>query len=88
MPIIASSQRQSIIDAASLIVGARKAHRGLSLARMYDPLAMPSDLLAAHDEVDRVIDKIFGRVDVRDEADRQKVLFRNYAILTKQEFLL
>ncbi|ANQ76035.1 MULTISPECIES: class I SAM-dependent DNA methyltransferase [Rhodococcus] len=88
MPIITSSQRQSITDAASLIVGARKAHRGLSLARMYDPLAMPSDLLAAHDEVDRVIDKIFGRVDVRDEADRQKVLFRNYAILTKQEFLL
>lgn len=87
LPALTSRQRTSVVNAASQVVEARASHPTLSLAELYDPEAMPADLLTAHATVDSVVDSIF---DVRGEVteeDRQRLLFRRYARLTGQETL-
>ncbi|HRE02809.1 MAG TPA: hypothetical protein PLV68_16025, partial [Ilumatobacteraceae bacterium] len=49
-----------------------------SLSSLYEPDAMPKDLVAAHDQVDEVIDGLFGAVQDISEDDRQRLLFRMY----------
>ncbi|WP_456308248.1 type IIL restriction-modification enzyme MmeI [Rhodococcus erythropolis] len=66
----------------------RRPYPGMSLARLYDPVAMSDDLIAAHSTLDRFVDQLFGRVDLSAEADRQKVLFRHYATRAGQEILV
>lgn len=88
IPDVTARQRRSITEAAAGIITARGNHPGMSLARLYDPVAMPDDLIAAHSILDRFVDQLFGRVDLRAEADRQKVLFRHYATRTGQEILV
>lgn len=66
-------------------VGRRLAnHPGQSLADLYDPDYMPTDLRAAHRELDKVADVAFGAGTwLKDDDDtRLKVLFDGYARLT------
>lgn len=51
----------------------------MSLADLYDPDRTPSDVLAAHDALDKVIDSIFGITGPVDEVGRQQLLFERYA---------
>ncbi|MBY6382921.1 class I SAM-dependent DNA methyltransferase [Rhodococcus erythropolis] len=88
MPAVTDRQRRSIAEAAAALVAAREAHPGMSLAKLYDPVAMPEDLVEAHNLLDRLIDKLFGRTVLSAVEDRQEVLFRSYASLTGQEALL
>lgn len=46
-------------QAAHAVLDARDAHPGQSLADLYDPLAMPRDLRAAHNRLDTVIDGLY-----------------------------
>ncbi len=88
LPEVNVRQRQAIIAAAEGIVAARESCAGWSLAKLYDPVAMPDDLVKAHDALDEAIDKLFGRGDMSTESGRQKILFQRYAALTGQETLL
>lgn len=88
MPEITDRQRQAIAKAAAGIVSARETHPEMSLAKLYDPIAMPDDLITAHDALDEVVDKLFGRGDMSTESSRQKILFQRYAALTGQSTLL
>ena len=88
LPPSTRSQRDGIVEAAAKIVTARQSHAELSLAQLYDPIAMPTDLIDAHDQVDGAVDRVFTREALIGEPERQKVLFRSYATLTGQERLL
>lgn len=59
-----------------------------SLEKLYNASAMPTDLAAAHKELDTIVDKLYGRVNLATEPDRQLALLRQYAVLTGQERLL
>lgn len=87
LPSLTSRQRAQIVSAASKIITARQAHAGASLATLYESLSMPNDLIAAHDALDQVVDRIF-EVNDADEESRQKRLFRLYAKFTGQERLI
>ncbi|NDK91066.1 hypothetical protein GYA93_15965 [Gordonia desulfuricans] len=87
MPEVTDRQRKAITQAAGGTIAAREAHPGMSLAKLYDPVAMPDDLIAAHDAVDEAIDKLFGRGDLSTESGRQKMLFKRYAAITGQDSL-
>jgi hypothetical protein len=84
LPELTVRQRDDIVSAAAGIVAARTAHAGLSLAKLYDPGSMPADLLAAHEELDRAADTLFGRGDFTTNSGRQRALFRAYSNLTGQ----
>ena len=62
------------------VLNAREAHPGESLADLYDPLAMPSDLRKAHDRLDAVIDGLY-RLKKPTSAERLTRLCAEYAAL-------
>ncbi|NCT90390.1 class I SAM-dependent DNA methyltransferase [Cellulomonas sp. APG4] len=82
LPDLDQKTRQAMIDAGQDILKVRSKYVGSSLADMYDPLAMPADLVKAHDVLDRIVDKaIGGRKKIETDADRLSVLFERYVQL-------
>lgn len=90
LPEITEDLRSKIIAAGKKILEVRKAlaekHGGrVSLADMYNPLAMNSELLKAHKELDRHVDKAFGAAKLcASNNKRLEILFARYAELTAE----
>lgn len=76
-----TTQRGRIAKAAETILAARAGHVGNTLADLYDPLAMPADLVDAHAQLDRATDALWGRGRF-DEVQRLATLLRRYEQLT------
>jgi hypothetical protein len=70
--------RKAIIEAGSKVLDARANHPGMSLETLYDPRAMPADLVAAHLELDTEVDAFFGIAADAPELDRQRLLLERY----------
>ncbi len=61
---------------------ARELHPERSLAQLYEPNAMPLELLQAHASLDKVLDRIlFGRKKINDNQARLAGLFDLYRSL-------
>lgn len=84
LPALDDDTRAALIEAGRNVLAARANHPGQSLADLYDPDYMPTDLRAAHLELDKIADVAFGaRKWLKDDDDtRLKVLFDGYARLT------
>lgn len=82
-----SSQRPRVEAAAQAVLTARGAQSDASLAVLYDPLAMPPDLVRAHQEVDRAVDAAYGRARYPTDAARLHTLFDRYTFLTTTDRL-
>lgn len=76
--------RAALIEAGRNVLAARANHPGQSLADLYDPDYMPTDLRAAHRELDKIADVAFGaRKWLKDDDDaRLQVLFKSYTRMT------
>ena len=86
LPTLDESHHERIVAAGAGILRARSQQSGRSLAQMYNPLAMDPDLVKAHDELDREVDKAFGADrKLTTERQRQELLFENYLKLTSTE---
>jgi hypothetical protein len=87
-------QRQAIETAAQAVLGIRAQYliplpfgggvavEGVTLADLYDPLAMPPALLKAHRHLDRAVDAAYGKTAFASEAERVAFLFERYRQLT------
>ena len=90
LPEVAEDLRSKIITAGQKILEVRKSlaekHGGrVSLADMYNPLAMNAELLKAHKELDRHVDKAFGAAKLcASNNKRLEILFARYAELTAE----
>lgn len=80
-PTPTEAQRQKIEATAQAILDARAAHPGATLADLYDPLAMPPNLVAAHQANDRAVDAAYGVRGFPTEAARLAFLFDRYQAL-------
>ena len=72
-------QRAAIESCAQGVLNAREAHPGATLADLYDPDKMPTDLLSAHKELDAAVEAAY---DVDFNGDEEKIvahLFKLYA---------
>ena len=81
------AQKQKIERTAQMILDARALYPGASLADLYDPLTMPSELLKAHQQNDRAVMAAYG-ISPKDEAFRNEaacvaMLMQRYQELTK-----
>ena len=76
-------QKKTVEDAAQAVLDARAAHHGATLADLYDPLTMPTDLLKAHKTLDKAVDACYGTKKFKDEPERLDFLFGRYKELTK-----
>ena len=76
------TERQALEAAAQAVLDARAAHPGSTLADLYDPLAMPADLRAAHRHLDRLVDRLYRRKPFKHDTERMQRLFEKYAELS------
>lgn len=84
-PDATGDQRSKVEACAQGVLDARAAHPGQSLADLYDPKYIPSDLRAAHHALDAAVEAAYG-VDFG--GDEEKIiahLFKLYAEKTKGE---
>lgn len=76
------TNKDKIQVAAQGVIDARANHPGSSLADLYDPLAMPKDLVDAHRALDREVLAAYGLKSNATESEILAELFRRYADLT------
>ena len=85
VPELDDKTRQRIIKAGQKVLDARAQHPERSLADHYNPLAMAPELVKAHNDLDREVDKAMGAPrKLTTERQRQEILFANYARMTRQ----
>ncbi len=72
-------QAAAIESAAQAVLDARESFDGRSLAELYDPLATPPALIAAHRALDVAVNRSFGkRQALVTDSERLAVLFARY----------
>lgn len=76
-------QQKKITETAQGILDARARYPDSSLADLYDPTAMPYDLLEAHRRNDRAVMQAYGFAPRMIETECVARLFEMYAALTK-----
>jgi len=75
-----------VIAAGQGILEARAEQPGVSLADMYNPLAMSPSLLKAHRALDRAVDRAFGaKKPLETNEERLALLFKRYQEMTSAE---
>jgi hypothetical protein len=70
-------QKQAIETAAQAVLDTRALFSKSSLSDLYDPITMPPELVKAHQKLDRLVEKAYGRV-FDDDAQRVAYLFERY----------
>ena len=78
LPTLSAADRADIERAGQRILEVRAAHTGQTLADLYDPDDMPADLRDAHEDLDILLDRVFGVIG----SDRLSPLFESYDRLT------
>jgi hypothetical protein len=71
-------QREVVEKAAQTVLDTRVAHPDASLADLYDPIAMPTDLRKAHQALDKAVDAAYGKKKFASDAERVAFLFELY----------
>jgi hypothetical protein len=79
------AQKQKIEKLAQDVLDTRKKYPQSSLADLYDPLTMPPDLVRAHKELDKAVDKAYRPEPFETEQDRIEYLFNLYEEYTTNE---
>lgn len=85
MPHLSDDDKEALNKTAQKILNARHYHPDLTLGDMYNPGNMGPQLLAAHKENDRVLEKIFRDKPFKNDEDRLAHLFERYAEMTQGE---
>jgi hypothetical protein len=89
LPAVPPKQREAIVQAGEQILAARALHSSRSLADQYDPEAMDSQLVAAHRQLDDVVDSAFGATGgCSNQLQRQEILFKRYSELSAPQLPL
>ena len=83
LPEVSDKQCAAIIAAGQGVLDARAEQPGVSLADMYNPLAMSPSLLKAHRVLDRAVDRAFGaKKPLETNEERLALLFKRYQEMT------
>lgn len=83
LPALTNDQKDRIIEAGAKVLEARANYPSSSLADLYDPDNMPSDLRKAHEALDRAMDRVFSDKPFKNEEERQKALLEAYEKMTE-----
>jgi len=72
-------QKERVEKAAQAVLDTRSKYPDSSLADLYDPLAMPPDLVKAHKELDKAVDLCYRSQPFANERTRIEFLFDLYS---------
>lgn len=76
--VVTDKQRQSIEEAAQAVLDARAKYPAASLADLYDPRTMPTELVKAHHKLDAAVDAAYSKKKFLGDSDRVAFLFELY----------
>ena len=79
--------KEALDSAALRVLDAREYHSDRTLAELYDPEKMPSELRLAHLELDELVDSAYRRRRFDSDEERLAHLFHMYEELTSKETL-
>lgn len=79
---LTEAKRRRVEEAAQAVLGARAQFPDATLADLYDPNAMPSQLRKAHDRLDTAVDRCYRNQPFTSERQRLEFLFSLYEQLT------
>lgn len=82
--VLAEDERAALEAHGQAVLDARAAHPGSCLADLYDPLAMPVDLRAAHRGLDAAVDALYELKLHATEGERLRALLKRYEHLTRE----
>lgn len=82
---LSDEQKEKLKQSARKILLTRENHSEKTLAEMYDPNKMPTDLRDAHDENDHIVDQLYRQKGFADDNERLSVLFDLYEQMTKKQ---
>jgi len=77
-----AKQRAAVEAAAQAVLDARKKFPDATLADLYDPLAMPKELVKAHADLDRAVELCYRPQPFENDRQRVEHLFALYEKLT------
>jgi hypothetical protein len=78
-------QRNAVKKTAQDVLNVRAKFPQSNLANLYDPLTMPSELVKAHQKLDKAVDAAYGRT-FADDSERVAYLFELYQKLSGELF--
>jgi hypothetical protein len=73
-----AAQKGAVETTAKAVLDAREKHALSNLAEMYDPLYMPADLVKAHTDLDRAVDRCYQKQPFTSDTQRLELLFSLY----------
>ena len=79
IPVLTDKNKADLTHCAEEILVARELHFPATVADLYDPEAMPSSLLKAHECNDEVVERIYVGRRFRNDTERLEKLFALYA---------
>lgn len=85
LPPLSDAIKEKLSVAALRVLDVREYHCERTLAELYDPDLMPSDLRLAHAEVDALVDSIYSKRGYETDEQRLSDLFAMYEVMTNEE---
>jgi hypothetical protein len=85
VPVLTDKNKADLIRCAEDILLAREAHFPATIADLYDPNAMPTDLREAHERNDEVLERIYIGRRFRNDTERLEKLFELYTKMTAKK---
>ena len=79
---LSEAQRSSVERDAQAVLDARALYPDSTLGALYDPLLMPSELVKAHNRLDRTVEKCYRPQPFNSNRERVEFLFAFYENLT------
>ena len=74
----------SLEPLAQAVLDARAAHPSQTLADLYDPNLMPSDLRRAHEKLDKAVDRLYRKEPFKDDHERLEFLLERYGAMVQK----
>lgn len=69
---------ETVEEKAKIVLEVRNKYSTSTLADLYDPLSMPSDLINAHNNLDKAVDSCYRSELFKSDGDRLDLLFNKY----------
>jgi len=85
VPPLTDQNKEDLTRTAGEILLARERHYPATIAELYDPKKMPSDLREAHERNDEVLERIYVGRRFRNDTERLEKLFEMYTKMTANE---
>lgn len=82
-PTVSDTQKKSVETLAEQVLMTREMYPEMTLADMYDPDKMPTDLREAHHALDMAVDALYRKKPFENDEERLQLLFQLYEKLVK-----